>query len=112
MGQLLEVLKGIKIPEGAKKAVDEADALYTSRIENASYVQHLEAEIEKLQAELEKLRAQKGVSTTSGGLTFNKTTGTHVESSTGLHTHLHLWQSRVPVSFLRTTYHLLWHDAG
>lgn len=84
MGQLLEALKGIQIPESAKKAVDEADALYTKRTDTASYVGHLEAKIEKLEAEIEKLSAQKGVTKEASGLTFNPKTGTHTDSA-GLH---------------------------
>lgn len=85
MGQLLEVLKGIKLPEGAKKVVIEADEIYSKRPETTSYIEHLEAKIKQLEMELERLRSEKGISNEVVGLTFNPTSGTHIDSSTGLH---------------------------
>lgn len=85
MGELLEVLKGIEIPSSAQKIVDDADALYSKRREDASYVDHLETEIKNLKAELEQLRSEKGIASESGGLAFDETSGTYIEQSSGLH---------------------------
>lgn len=71
MGQLLEVLKGITLPDGADAIVTEADRLLTEWPEHAGYVQYLESEVQRL-------RSKSGESGASANLTFDSATGTYV----------------------------------
>lgn len=70
MGQLLEVLKGITLPQRAKPVVAEADRLLTEWPEKAAYIEYLEAEVQRL-------RVKSGEPTAGTGLAFDSATGTY-----------------------------------
>jgi hypothetical protein len=70
MGQLLEVLKGVTIPQRAKAVVAEADRLLAEWPEKAAYIEYLETEIQRL-------RVKSGEPTAGTGLTFDAGTGTY-----------------------------------
>lgn len=77
MGQLLEALKGIKLPKVTNNLVVEADRIYGEWPKTASYIEHLETKIKNLEAELEKLRAKSGDFTAGTDLVFDAVTGTY-----------------------------------
>ena len=77
MGRLGDALKGVTLSKETQQLVAKADNLLDREVEQASYIQHMEAEIERL-------REEKGISGTSDGLSFNTATGTNVDSA-GVH---------------------------
>jgi hypothetical protein len=52
-----------------------------SERDDAAYIEHLEAQIRTLEEEVKRLQKEKGLSSASGGMTFNETTGTHEDAS-------------------------------
>ena len=84
MGELTEALQGVSIPDKAKALVIEADRLFTTRREDALYVEYLIAEIKKLESQVENLRKEKGISGAREKLSFDQTTGTYKEEGTSL----------------------------
>ena len=71
MGQLLEVLKGITLPQAADAVVAEADRLITKWPESAAYIEYLETEVRRL-------RVKSGEPSAGAGLAFDAPTGTHI----------------------------------